>query len=88
MWTDLSNNDGGDGPPGGYGNPGNDGKPGGDDFGPHNPPPPGRIDPVPEPTSLTLFGTAFLGFALLWAVLPPRRQKPLGEVQGVSASAL
>jgi hypothetical protein len=88
VWTDLSNNDGGDGPPGGYGNPGNDGKPEGDDVGPNNPPPPGRIDPVPEPTSLTLFGTAFLGFALLWAVLPPRRQKPLGEAEEFSASAV
>src|SRR5580693_785418 len=65
LWTDFSNNDGGDGPTGGYGNPGNDGKPGGDDFGPHNAPPPSHIDPVLEPTSLTLFVTALLGFALL-----------------------
>ena len=83
VWTDLSNNDGhddgGDGPPANYGNSGNDGKPGGDDFGPHNPPPPGHIDPVPEPTSVTLFGTALLGFVLLWGVLRPMRQKASGR---------
>jgi hypothetical protein len=86
VWTDLSDNAGGDGPPGGDGNPGNDGKPGPHDFGPYNPPPPGHIDPVPEPTSLTLFGTALLGFALLWGVSPPRRQKTLGKAEGLSAS--
>jgi hypothetical protein len=88
VWTDLSYNTGGDGPPGGDGNPGNDDKPGPQDFGPPNPPPSDHIDPVPEPTTLTLFGAALLGFALLWGVLPPRRQKTLRKAEGLSASAV
>ena len=79
VWAGVPNNDGhndgGGGPLGDYGNSGYQGKPGGDDFGPHNPPPLGHIDPVPEPTSMSLFGTALFGFALLWGAFIPRRQR-------------
>jgi hypothetical protein len=79
-------NGGNDGPPSGYGNPGNDGKPGGDDFGPHNPPTDHYS--VPEPTSLSIFGTAILGWALFWAVSPRRKKTVQASLPNPLAAAV
>jgi hypothetical protein len=68
--------------------PHGDGKLGWGNFGPHDLPSTDyhHVNPVSEPTSLNLFGTAFLGFLLIWAV--SSRRKEASPLARLSASAI
>jgi hypothetical protein len=98
LFSTLTNSSGDGGNGGGNPAPGNiayfdspphgDGKLGWGNFGPHDLPSTDyhHVNPVSEPTSLNLFGTAFLGFLLIWAV--SSRRKEASPLARLSASAI